>query len=804
MIDKEEIIRALTLWFQPGDVFEIRALKAITPARQFEHTESGYFDYDHIRDAADAIGQIRFSAGVYVTVNPVKRDLLARAVNRIRYQKDAPTTADSNILRRKWLLIDCDPVRESGIASSEEEHLAAIEKAKEIRNILTAEGWPLPILIDSGNGAHLIYRIDLPTDDAGLVQKVLDTLGKASSKLVEIDASVFNPARIVRIPGTMNCKGDDADGSACGRPHRMAKLLEVPSGISTVTEEQLHALVNAASQMPAQEEADSDCATYENDVYTEYPGFDIERWIAEFAPDAGEPVPYKDGRKWVFKVCPFNPEHSNRSAVITEAENGAIGFRCLHNGCSGNDWRKLRVLREPGCYDQREADQPGVDLGGILSQESHDKKQDVTVEQLSDVAVNLVPLPKTLYHVPGFIHDVMKFCLDTAPSPQPELAFAAAIALQGHLAGRKVECLSGIRTNTYIVMLAPSGNGKNHPRRVVRRILAKIGLGNEIFEDSSSGQGVEDLLTITPAVLWLSDEIYEMLQAIINDKTGTKEKIMKILLTLHTSAGDDYTTRVKAGTRGTIINCPHLTLLGACTSEGFFNSINENIIGHGMFARMNLFQSDEMPEPKIPGNLNKIPPSVEHHALQWKNFTPTGSGNIDIVAKEVVGDGKVMSLLREYQLEAFREKKKLMENGEPDWKLSLWSRAFESIVRFALIYACSEAKIPDATSLSVDGLRWAHELVLWDIKNKLAMVQKFYYKTDFERISEQIVHILQRWHTQKGWDKPMPGWIFNRKTKELPPKVKDAAIQSLQAQERINVSVVQTAGRDSKTYSLCH
>ena len=132
MIDKEEIIRALTLWFQPGDVFEIRALKAITPARQFEHTESGYFDYDHIRDAADAIGQIRFSAGVYVTVNPVKRDLLARAVNRIRYQKDAPTTADSNILRRKWLLIDCDPVRESGIASSEEEHLAAIEKAKEI------------------------------------------------------------------------------------------------------------------------------------------------------------------------------------------------------------------------------------------------------------------------------------------------------------------------------------------------------------------------------------------------------------------------------------------------------------------------------------------------------------------------------------------------------------------------------------------------------------------------------------------------------------------------------------------------
>lgn len=30
MIDKEEIIRALTTWFQPGDVFEIRVLNALS------------------------------------------------------------------------------------------------------------------------------------------------------------------------------------------------------------------------------------------------------------------------------------------------------------------------------------------------------------------------------------------------------------------------------------------------------------------------------------------------------------------------------------------------------------------------------------------------------------------------------------------------------------------------------------------------------------------------------------------------------------------------------------------------------
>lgn len=190
--------------------------------------------------------------------------------------------------------------------------------------------------------------------------------------------------------------------------------------------------------------------------------------------------------------------------------------------------------------------------------------------------------------------------------------------------------------------------------------------------------------------------------------------------------------------------------------------------------------------------------------MQWKNYNPSGSGNIDIVAKDVVGNERVMSLLREYQLEAYREKKKLQNNGEPDWKLALWSRAFESIVRFALIYACSEAEVPDTTSLSVAGLRWAHELVHWDIKIKLVMVQKYYYRTDFERISEQIVSILQRWHKRKGKNTPMPGWMFNRKTKQLSPKIKDAAVQSLQAQERIDVNNVRTSGRNSKTYSLCY
>jgi hypothetical protein len=46
---------------------------------------------------------------------------------------------------------------------------------------------------------------------------------------------------------------------------------------------------------------------------------------AKYAPDAGQPQSYKGGRKWIFNICPFNPEHDNKSATLTETPEGSIG-----------------------------------------------------------------------------------------------------------------------------------------------------------------------------------------------------------------------------------------------------------------------------------------------------------------------------------------------------------------------------------------------------------------------------------------------------------------------------------------------
>jgi len=91
-----------------------------------------------------AVAPIVSAKGIYIILNVVNPDLLARAANRIRPVKQGESTSDKDILRRRWLKIDLDAERPAGISATDAEHAAAIERAKIVREYLTVQGWPQP------------------------------------------------------------------------------------------------------------------------------------------------------------------------------------------------------------------------------------------------------------------------------------------------------------------------------------------------------------------------------------------------------------------------------------------------------------------------------------------------------------------------------------------------------------------------------------------------------------------------------------------------------------------------------------
>jgi hypothetical protein len=238
---------------EPGTVVELRILGAVDDPKYPPFTVSGYYDHSHLDALADAaLKWTGHAEGCYVTINPLQPDLLARASNRV-VRRAKRTTTDAEIVRRVGLVFDADPVRPAGVSATEEEKAGARVVIDHLVSELTRRGWPPPILADSGNGFHARYRIDLPADDGGLVGRVLEAASSLSSgALARIDTSLSNPARIIKLYGSMARKGDHTDD----RPHRWSRILEVPSDFRVVPTERLETFAAEHQPAPAPEARD--------------------------------------------------------------------------------------------------------------------------------------------------------------------------------------------------------------------------------------------------------------------------------------------------------------------------------------------------------------------------------------------------------------------------------------------------------------------------------------------------------------------------------------------------------------------
>jgi len=312
------IQRNLSVLIEPGSIAELRV-----PGSDGGSLCGLFSDFKAL-----AIAAAKFSGktpGVFFSLNPVKRSMTEEVTNRLA--KASLAVRDNDIACRRWFPIDIDPVRPSNTPSTEAEHMAAIDVARQCRDWLRELGWSDPILTDSGNGAHLLYRIDLPNDRPSreLVKRILQTISlRFSSGSVLVDTGNFNASRMWRVYGTLNCKGQATDE----RPHRRAKLLEVPDDIEVVNRNRLDELVSALPVSSKDSRKDQ---------------LDVARWVAEHKVPVLADAPWNSGgHKWTLP-CPWNDSHNNNSAYIVRFPDGGIAAGCLHKSCTGRNWPALRA-----------------------------------------------------------------------------------------------------------------------------------------------------------------------------------------------------------------------------------------------------------------------------------------------------------------------------------------------------------------------------------------------------------------------------------------------------------------------------
>ena len=317
------------------ELVEIRILDPET-----KRSYSGYFT-----DIETILREIKRyeKCNLYFTLNVIDPACYSREQHDRISTRPKSTTSDAEILGRKWCLIDIDCEKPSDTNSTDTEKELAKGVVNEVYKFLRDEGFEKPIICDSANGYHLLYKqamISNPqnTETMKNFLKVLDMY--FSTDKVKIDCTTFNPSRICKLYGVISRKGSDTKE----RPQRESKILRVPQEVKITPNEYFQ---KVASYLPQPEKRDRSNNWGAN-------SFDLDEFIQKYNIKVRNIVTSHDYTKYILEECPFNSSHRAPDSAIFKMCDGSYGFKCLHNSCSQYTFKDFRLHYDPDAYSGKD------------------------------------------------------------------------------------------------------------------------------------------------------------------------------------------------------------------------------------------------------------------------------------------------------------------------------------------------------------------------------------------------------------------------------------------------------------------
>lgn len=356
------------------------------------------------------------------------------------------------------------------------------------------------------------------------------------------------------------------------------------------------------------------------------------------------------------------------------------------------------------------------------------------------------PAPETFMPRRGLIKDIAEHILATSITPQPLMAMAAATCLVSVLCGRKYRTWTNARPNIYMVALAGSGSGKEHPRQVVKEIMSRCNLDAHLGGSRiASGPGLFSAMLKNPVKIFLLDEFGMTLQA-INSKNaaGYQREIAQTLMELYSSASSEMKSAEYADQKmrpvETIKN-PCTVLYATSTHGQFYDAITSDHAASGQIARLMIINTPpEIPEDSEEFTINAVPESIIEkvkglYGAMATIFSQALAGDTSPEPYTVPASDEVRKAWR-----ALR--KDMQRQSKDEAAASIYSRVAENAVKLALVYSCSIN--PEAPMMDMEAFTWGRDLALWSANTLMEQYNRYSFDTETEKYSKQIEEFVRR------------------------------------------------------------
>jgi len=225
-----------------------------------------------------------------------------------------------------------------------------------------------------------------------------------------------------------------------------------------------------------------------------------------------------------------------------------------------------------------------------------------TVEHIVDI--DLPPDPEDhMTHTefpPGGLGYLAHYFYRGSVYPNVEFSVAAAITVVSALCGRAWNTSTSSGLNTYNLVVAPSGMGKDEMQKGIARLIEICQQKFPTFKDYfhfgnfASGQGlVKHFTPIRTSFAQIMAEFGSLIKRFANTRDENIQGLMSVMLDLHSKAGphslsnsiiySDATKNVFS------VKSPAYSILGDTTPE-VFESVNSFLLNNGFISRFNIFE----------------------------------------------------------------------------------------------------------------------------------------------------------------------------------------------------------------------
>jgi len=200
---------------------------------------------------------------------------------------------------------------------------------------------------------------------------------------------------------------------------------------------------------------------------------------------------------------------------------------------------------------------------------------------------------------PGLVGEIVDWMEASSDRPNRALLLGAALTFVGTLAGRKFATPSNLRSNNYIVSLAPSGHGKEHAISRIKTLAAAAGLDRYVGPARiMSASALRKLVAREPSVGCYIDEFGGFMSQIHDRRAGMHNAMIRYdMLEMFSTAGTFFAGAEYAGEAATKIYAPNFSISGTSTPEAFWSSLSSLSASDGLLARLVLLDIHG-PKPK--------------------------------------------------------------------------------------------------------------------------------------------------------------------------------------------------------------